>query len=130
MGKQKRYATMAEIEEILSRLTEQDNKLNQQDELLKQISSLIKGSVTIGLQGMLPMMSEMKISMGQIVSDVAHLQRWKKHTEDYKGTFTIRTSVIITRILAIIGGIGVLVGAALGATQLLDWMHAQGILKQ
>lgn len=121
MGKQnKRYATMAEVEEILNRLTQQDVRLSNQDRMLDDISKLLKGSVSLNLQGILPMVNEMKDSMGQVVSDVAHLQRWKKREQESKGTFTIRTSVMITRILAVIGAIGVLVGAVLGGLQAIE----------
>jgi len=113
----KKYATMAEVEEILKHLTQQDQRLTNQDRMLDDISKVIKGSVSLNLQGVLPMVNEMKDSMHQIVSDVAHLQRWKKREQESKGTFTIRTSVMITRVLAVIGAIGVVVGAILGGLQ-------------
>lgn len=116
----KSYATMAEVEEILNRLTQQDGRLANQDRMLDDISKLLKGSVSLNLQGILPMVNEMKDSMGQVVSDVAHLQRWKKREQESKGTFTIRTSVMITRALAVIGAIGVLVGAVLGILQAVE----------
>lgn len=111
---------MQEVEQILNRLTQQDQRLANQDRVLDDISKLIKGSVTLNLQGMIPMMNDLKDSMGQVVSDVAHLQRWKKREQEMKGTFTIRTSVMITRILAGIGALGVLIGAVLGVIQILE----------
>ena len=66
------------------------------------------------------MVNEMKDSMSQVCTDVAHLQRWKKKEQESKGTFTIRTSVFITRLLAIIGAVGVIVGAALGGLQIIE----------
>jgi hypothetical protein len=120
----KQYATMAEVDQILVRLDQQDKRLDDrleiQDDMLKDISKVLKGSVALGLQGVVPMMNEMKASMSQVVSDVAHLQRWKKREQESKGTFTIRTSVMITRILAIIGAVGVVVGAVLGGLQIIQ----------
>lgn len=101
---------MAEVEEIM-------HKLNQQDRILEDISKLLKGSVSLNLQGIIPMINDMKQSMVQVVSDVADLQRWKKQEQESKGTFTIRTSVMITRILAVIGAVGIIVGAILGGLQ-------------
>lgn len=116
-----KYATMAEVDEILLQMSEQDKRLDKrlevQDEMLKDISKVLKGSVALGLQGVVPMMNEMKTSMGQVCSDIAHLQRWKKREQESKGTFTIRTSVMITRILAVIGAVGVVIGAILGSLQ-------------
>lgn len=125
MAKRKitKYATMAEVEEILKHLTQQDQRLTNQDRMLDDISKVIKGSVSLNLQGVLPMVNEMKDSMHQIVSDVAHLQRWKKREQESKGTFTIRTSVMITRLLAGIGAIGVIVGAVLGGLQILEMIQ-------
>lgn len=116
----RRYATMDEVKDIIKRLDHQDHRFNGQDEMLKDIQRLLKGSVSLNLQGILPMVNEMKDSMSQVVTDVAHLQRWKKREQESKGTFTIRTSVFITRILAIIGAIGVIVGAALGGLQIIE----------
>lgn len=111
---------MTEVKEILQHLNEQDQRLTNQDRVLDEISKLIKGSVNMNLQGMIPMVNEMKGSVGQVVSDVAHLQRWKKREQESRGTFTIRTSVMITRILAIIGAAGVVVGAVLGVIQIIE----------
>lgn len=116
----RRYATMDEVKDIIKRLDHQDQRFNGQDEMLKDIQRLLKGSVSLNLQGILPMVNEMKDSMSQVVSDVAHLQRWKKKEQESKGTFTIRTSVFITRLLAIIGAVGVIVGAMLGGLQIIE----------
>lgn len=120
MGEQEKYATMNEVREILQRLSDQDHRLTQQDKVLDEISKLIKGSVSMNLQGMIPMVNEMKFSVGQVVSDVAHLQRWKKKELESRGTFTIRTSVMITRILAFVGAAGIIVGAVLGIIQIIE----------
>lgn len=120
MGEQEKYATMNEVREILQRLSDQDYRLTQQDKVLDEISKLIKGSVSMNLQGMIPMVNEMKFSVGQVVSDVAHLQRWKKKELESRGTFTIRTSVMITRILAFVGAAGIIVGAVLGIIQIIE----------
>ena len=116
----RRYATMDEVKDIIKRLDNQDQRFNGQDEMLKDIQRLLKGSVSLNLQGILPMVNEMKDSMSQVCTDVAHLQRWKKKEQESKGTFTIRTSVFITRLLAIIGAVGVIVGAALGGLQIIE----------
>ena len=112
---------MAEVESILKRLT-------QQDRVLDQLSQLIKGSSSLNIEGVLPMLRTMKTTQEKIVTDVQHLQNWREKEIESKGTISIKTSILITRVLAIIGAIGVLVGAVLGATQFIDWLHAQELL--
>lgn len=109
---------MAEVESILKRLT-------QQDRILEHLSQLIKGSSALNIEGVLPMLRTMKTTQEKIVSDVQHLQNWKAKELESKGTISIKTSILITRILAIIGALGVLVGAILGITQFIDWLHIQ-----
>ncbi len=112
---------MQEIAEIRQRLTNQDTMLEKQEKLLDEISKLLKGSINLNMQGLIPMMNEMKTSVAQVVSDVAHLERWKKREQESKGTFTIRTSVFITRVLAYIGAAATVIGIVLGVLQIIDW---------
>lgn len=104
-----------EIEEIRQRLSQQDN-------LLKEILLAVKGSVSMGIEGLLPTVIKLEESMNQMVKDVAHLQRWKQKVIENKGKFTISFSVLLTRFLTIIGGLGTIVAIALGVIKLIDWL--------
>jgi hypothetical protein len=68
------------------------------------------------------MSGELKI----VVNDISILQNWQKMVEERRGTLSIKTSVLLTRVLAIIGAAGVIVGAIAGVTQFIDWLQKQG----
>lgn len=135
MGKQPdKFKESMEIEQIKMHLNRQDQILKEQNETLKEqdhnlnllkggvneVLGLLKGSFATDSKGMISNVKEMRESMGQIVSDIAHLQRWKKMVQDSKGTLTIRFSVLFTRVLAIIGGLGTIVAIALGIKELIQ----------
>lgn len=116
-----------EIESLKAHLIEQDEILKEQNHKMdilegsmKEILGLLKGSFIMDSKGMIGDVKEMRTSIGQVISDIAHLQRWKKMMQDSKGTLTIRLSVLFTRALAIIGGIGTIVAIALGLKELMD----------
>lgn len=116
-----------EIESLKSHLGKQDEILKEQNHKMdimegsmKEILGLLKGSFIMDSKGMISDVKEMRVSITQIVSDIAHLQRWKKMMQDSKGTLTIRLSVLFTRTLAIIGGLGTIVAIALGLKELME----------
>lgn len=101
-------------------LKEQNHKMDILEGSMKEILGLLKGSFIMDSKGMISDVKEMRGSITQIVSDIAHLQRWKKMMQDSKGTLTIRLSVLFTRALAIIGGLGTIVAIALGLRELME----------
>lgn len=111
-----------EIVEIRQRLTDQDKVMKEQSDALKEIMYLLKGSVNLNMEGLVPMINKIEEGLRLVISDVEHLKRWKKMQQENKGKFTISLSVLLTRVLAIIGGIGTIVAIALGVMQLVDWL--------
>lgn len=111
-----------EIVEIRKRLTDQDKVLDQQSESLKEIMHLLKGSVNLNMQGLIPMINNIEVSVKNMILDIEHLKRWKKMQQENRGKFTISISVLLTRALAVIGGLGMIVSIALGIKQLIEWL--------
>lgn len=125
--RQRKHKEDMEIESLKAHLLEQDEILKEQnhkmdilDRSMKEILGLLKGSAIMDSKGLIAGMKEMKDSMGVILTDLQHLQRWKKLMQDSKGTLTIRLSVLFTRALAIIGGLGTIVAIALGLKELME----------
>jgi hypothetical protein len=112
-----------EIVEIRKRLTDQDRVMKEQSDALKEIMYLLKGSVNLNMEGLVPMINKIETSIHQMISDIEHLKRWKKMQQENRGKFTISFSVLLTRVLAIIGGFGTVIAIALGIKQLLEWLH-------
>lgn len=125
--RQRKHKEDMEIESLKAHLLEQDEILKEQnhkmdilDRSMKEILGLLKGSAIMDSKGLISNMKDLKDSVGTMVSDIAHLQRWKKMMQDSKGTLTIRLSVLFTRALAIIGGLGTIVAIALGLKELME----------
>jgi hypothetical protein len=100
-----------------------EKRLDESDELTKQLLLTLKGSASMNIQGALPLLQEMSKELKQAVSDISDIQRWKKVMDESKGTLSIKTSVLITRILAFIGAGTAIVGAFAGVTQFIDWLN-------
>lgn len=71
----KRLANDEEMDSIIKHLDRQDKTLNE-------ILIVIKGSVALGVDGIIAKQLEMTKSVDLILSDVAHLQRFKKDLQD------------------------------------------------
>lgn len=111
---------MVEIEEIRKRLTDQD-------EMLKDISRLLKGSVNLNMQGLVPLINELDTKIQTIIQDIAHLQRWKKMIQSKSEAITSKRNLLFTQILAVIGGGGTLTAIILGVKEIVEWLHKNNI---
>jgi hypothetical protein len=94
--------------------------LNRQDKTLNEILIVMKGSVALGVDGVVYKLKEMEKSQQQIISDIAHLQRWKKSVQESKGKFTVSWVDVAKTIFSIIGVSGTIVGLFLAIKQLFD----------
>lgn len=112
---------MVEIEEIRKRLTDQD-------EMLRDISRLLKGSVNLNMQGLIPMINEMDTKIQTIINDVAHFHRWKKLIQSKSDAITASRNLLFTRVLAVIGGGGTLIAIVLGVKEIIEWIHQQQLI--
>lgn len=102
-----------DIDEIRGRLTTQDKTLNE-------ILIVLRGSISTDTHGLMQRVKEIKGQLDQVISDIAHLQRWKKMMDDNKGKLTITFTTLFTRVLAVIGALGSLVGIVLAIKELSE----------
>ncbi len=89
--------------------------LDRQDKTLQEILVVIRGSVALGVDGVLTSLKEMRETQTQIISDVAHLQRWKKMVQENKGKVTF-TFMDGAKILFSLVGLAFFTGLAFLAT--------------
>lgn len=99
---------MQELQDIRARLTHQDQVLKDQSETLKQIFWTLKGSVSLGLDGLMPTVekleqtiTKMDESMRQIISDLAHLQKWKLRMQ--RGDFNVNVPTALQTFMKFLG---------------------------
>lgn len=117
--------------EMAKRLNEQDDELEKemtsikshldsQDKTLGEILTILRGSVSMGVDGVLSKLKEVEKVQKEMISDIEHLKRWKKITQDSRGQITITVSQLFTRILALLGAGGTLIGIILGIKNLFE----------
>lgn len=103
------------IRESLKRLEAQSD--NHTD-TLKEILIVIRGSVSLGVKGMLSDYTELRSNLANLAKDVAHYEAWRQKQIGQRGKITITFSQVFTRFLALIGGLSTLLGIALALREL------------
>lgn len=103
-----------EITLIREQLARLENANDQQGETMKEILILLRGSVSMGVQGILTQYAQLREQVNQLTSDLAHYERWRQKQIADKGKITITVSTMVQRILAFIGAGGTIVGIILG----------------
>lgn len=104
-------------------IKEFETRLEKSDDLVKELLLTLKGSASMNFQGVLPLVQEMRNELKEAVKDISDIQRWRTTVEASKGMISIKTSVLLTRIMAVIGVGATLVGVFTGITQLVDWIN-------
>jgi len=113
--------------------------LERQDKTLNEILIVLRGSVSLGVDGVVHKLGEMGKSQEQMISDVAHLLRFKKEMRDLKivdelyqlkqwrrdeeknkGKLTISWVDGAKVVFQIIGLAGTVIGIFLGIKQIFD----------
>jgi hypothetical protein len=94
--------------------------LERQDETLKEILIVLRGSISMGVSGIIKDHDTLRQQLGKLTSDVAHYERWRQKQIADKGKITISLGQMFTRVMALIGGVGTLVGIMLALKQLFD----------
>lgn len=119
--------TTVEIETIKQHLDRQDKILEGLkgdntvlEKSMKEILGLLKGSFITDSKGLIQNMKEMRELSDHTKTELSTISLWIKNFEDSKGTLTIRFSVLFTRVLAVIGGLGVVASIALAVKELLE----------
>lgn len=119
--------TTVEIETIKQHLDRQDKILEGLkgndivlEKSMKEILDLLKGSFIMDSKGLIQNMKDMREMSDHTKTELSTISLWIKNFEDSKGTLTIRFSVLFTRVLAVIGGLGVVASIALAVKELLS----------
>lgn len=110
------------------RIIEFETRLDRSDELLKDLMSAIEGNPKLGIKGAIPLLNEMAEKIETAMSDVSKVNRRLDSFEQSKGIIAIKTSTIFTRILQIIGAVGVIASIGVAVMQLIEWLQKQGLL--
>lgn len=94
--------------------------LDRQDKTMNEILTVIRGSVAMGVDGIIAKQKEAEEAIEKLISDVAHLHRWKKIMQENKGKFTVSVADVLKTVFSIIGLSGTLIGLFLGLKELFD----------
>jgi len=94
--------------------------LDRQDKTLSEILILLRGSISMGVDGIISKQKEAEVAINQLCQDVQHLQRWQKIVQDNRGKFTISWTDVAKTIFSIIGIVGTVIAIFLGIKQLFD----------
>lgn len=105
-------------------------RLDKSDELNEKLLLAIHGDEKLNVEGLIPIVQKFEKKLDGAIAEVADLKHWKNLFEESRGMIQIKRSVLIQRILAGAGVIGIVVSAVIGVTQIIDWLHTQGLLGQ
>lgn len=109
-------------------IAEFEKRLDKSDELTEKLLLALHGDKKLNVEGLIPLVNRLSSGLGDAVTEVSSLKEWKRLIEENRGVIQIKRSVLVQRALAIVGAIGLIVSAAIGVTQLIDWMYKQGII--
>ena len=107
-----------------------EERLDQSDELNKKLLLAIHGDEKLNVEGLIPIVKKFETKLNDAINKVDDLEIWKNLFEESRGMIQIKRSVLIQRILAGAGVVGIVVSAVIGITQIIDWLHTQGLLGQ
>lgn len=108
-----------EVDAIKLELKNIGTAQKQQSETMKEVLILLRGSVAMGVNGILEDHKQIRQQLIEFSKGIASLEQWRKEITDSKGKITITLSALFTRVMATIGTIGTIVGIALGIKELL-----------
>lgn len=108
-----------EVDAIKGALEVINAKQTVQGENLSTLLILIKGSVDLGINGMIEDTKHLRNQLHNVSQDVASLKHWRSEVVDGKGKITITLSSLFTRVMATIGTIGTIVGIVIGIKSLI-----------
>lgn len=94
--------------------------LDRQDKTMNEILITLRGSISMGVDGIVSKQKEAEQAIDQLVRDVAHLQSWKKRVQEDKGKVSVHWHDIIKTVFAFVGGLGTLAAGLLALKELLE----------
>lgn len=94
--------------------------LNRQDKTLQEILHVLKGSIAMGTEGIIHKQKAADKAMQVIISDVAHLQRWKKMMQDTRWKFLVSPLEIFKTVSGILVLAATIVGIVVALKELFE----------
>lgn len=107
-----------------------EERLDESDELTKKLLLAIHGDEKLNVEGLIPIVQKFGKQLNDVAIRVGEQERWKNLFEESRGMIQIKRSVLIQRILAGAGVVGILISAIIGITQIIDWLGKQGMLER
>lgn len=92
------------------RLDDQDHQIEILLKQTLQVMELLKGSELLNYPGVINTLKTITEHVGRIDSMVQHMERWRQVQIAKKGTFTFKTASLVTKGMAILGGISLVAG--------------------
>lgn len=109
-------------------IKEFEKRLDKSDEVTEELLLAIRGDEKLNIEGLIPLVQRFGGKLEDAMTRLSELERWKNLFEESRGMIQIKRSVLIQRILAGAGVVGIIVSAMIGLTQIIDWLYKQGIL--
>jgi hypothetical protein len=121
MGKRIKPPTMeVELKQRLDTLGN-ENRILQKS--MDQILDLLKGSSIMNTPGLIKTFQQFEIKLEETSKKMDYFERWWELQKQKKGTFTIRTANLLTKGLAIIGGLGAAAGVVYTIIQIIEHLR-------
>jgi hypothetical protein len=111
MGKQLKNDD--EMEKIVQHLDRQDKTLNE-------ILIVLRGSVALGVDGIVEKQADFEERLVKLINEVAHYERWRQRIIAERGKITFSLSSAVKNAFAFIGALGALIGGLLALKQWLE----------
>lgn len=105
-------------------LREQLNKLGNENRILQksmdQIHELLKGSSVMNTPGLIKTFQNFETKLENFGMKMDYFERWWELKKLKKGTFTFNTANLLTRGMALIGGVGTLAAIVYTIIQIVE----------
>lgn len=108
-----------EIDAIKQTLEHIEHTQNVQSDTLKEVLILLRGSVAMGVNGILEEHKQIKKQLIEFAKALRDIEEWRQDVIDSKGKITITIGALFTRTMAVIGAIGTVVAIVLGIKELM-----------
>lgn len=108
-----------EVDAIKVALRDIEKQQKTQSDTMKEVLILLRGSVAMGVNGILEDHKEIRKQLIEFSKGLADLERWQQEITDSKGKITITVSQLFTRTMAVIGALGTMVAIILGIKELM-----------
>jgi hypothetical protein len=94
--------------------------LDRQDKTLQEILIVLRGSVALGVKGIIERQSQFEERLVQVINDVAEAERWQDRMMEQRGKITFTIADAIKNAFTFIGAMGTIVAAMLALKELFE----------